>query len=79
MRYMGYPLELENAMTVGPMDPTLKAQMLAQMPGLSDEKGHDMLDLADATNYGKRQRWIRIGGGAAAGLVLGLLLASLRR
>lgn len=73
MRYLGDPT-LINTLTPNPLDPAIKAQMLALAVNLPDDKARDLLDLADATPYGGRQRWIRMGIGAGVGLAVGVVL-----
>lgn len=60
-----------------PMDPTLKAQMIAQAPNLPDAQAQDLFDVADATTVGQREKWMRIGLGAAGGILLGVVGAVL--
>lgn len=76
MRYMGDVLT--DALN-GPMDPSVKAAFLAQAPTFSDARAKDILEVVDASPYGKRQKLVRIGAGAAAGLLVGLALAKLTR
>lgn len=81
MRYMGDwadDLGLQVAMTPMALDPTVKANMMAQAKTLPDDKAHDLLDIADETPYGHRQKMIRMAEGAAAGVILGLIIAALR-
>lgn len=59
------------------MDPTLKAQMIAQAPNLPDNQAQDLFDVADATTVGQREKWMRLGIGAAGGILLGVVGAVL--
>ncbi|HVH45008.1 MAG TPA: hypothetical protein VM925_21795 [Labilithrix sp.] len=56
------------------LDPTVKANLMPYAKTMPDDRARDLLDLSDATPYGTRQRFVRMGIGAAAGLVLGLVL-----
>ncbi len=55
----------------GGMDPNTKALLVAQAPSLSENAGHDLTDISDATSYGSRQKLLRYGIGAAVGLAVG--------
>jgi hypothetical protein len=58
-----------------PLDPQTKAVLLALAPQMPDSNAADLQDILDATPYGKNQRWMRYGIGAAAGLVVGVVIA----
>ncbi len=67
--YLGAATPLPNAGgQFLPLDPQTKAQLLAQMPFVSEAFGEDMADLGDATPSGKGRRNFRIGLGVALGL-----------
>lgn len=57
------------------LDPQTKAVLLAMAPQMPDGNAADLQDILDATPYGKHQRWMRYGIGAAAGFVLGVVAA----
>lgn len=78
MRYMG-DTTIFSAVLSGPLDPTAKAALLANAATLPDERAQDLIDAADATPLGKRSKWMRVGYGAAAGLLAGLVIARLKR
>lgn len=61
-------------LTGGALDPTIKAQLIVQAGTVPDAKAQDICDIADATPLGKNLKLKRIGGGAAAGLVVGAVL-----
>lgn len=61
------------------MDPALKARIMAEAAVADEAKGRDLLDVAEANTYGKRQRWIRMAEGAAAAFVAVAVVSALRR
>lgn len=63
----------------GPMDPNVKAVLVVQAQSLPDESARDLVDVADATPYGKRVRWERIVTGAVLGVAFGVLLGRVWR
>lgn len=88
MRYLGSPtmgqsppgsaIPLPPQLGTGqPLDPLVKAQLLALAPGVPDAQASDLLDFVDATHLGKQQKFMRIGIGAAGGLVLGFALCKI--
>lgn len=84
MRYMGAmgdnpPLQIPGLPPSGgaPLDPALKAQLLAAAPNIPQAQAQDLFDVADATTVGQSTKWMRIGLGAAGGLVLGLVAGKL--
>jgi hypothetical protein len=78
MRYMGDPTSEIQTSFFQPgssgLDAAARAQLLALAPSLPEDRAEFLAELNDATPYGKRQRWIRMGIGAACGVVLGLAL-----
>lgn len=70
MRYIGAATDLFGSQ----LDPALKAQLLIAAQGMPDAQAEDLADLSDATPYGSKQRWIRMGIGAGVGLVAGLVV-----
>lgn len=76
MRYMG---DAAAGLLTTPLDPTSKAVLLANAATLPDERARDLLEISDATPLGKRAAWVRVGLGAAGGLLAGLVLARLRK
>jgi hypothetical protein len=58
----------------GPLDPLVKAQLLALAPNIPDDQAQDLLDFVDATQVGKRAKMMRVGLGLAGGLVLGVVI-----
>jgi ElaB/YqjD/DUF883 family membrane-anchored ribosome-binding protein len=66
MRYMG-------DVSLATMDQATKSQLLALAPMMTDGQAQDIAEIVEATNYGKNQRWLRLGIGAAFGLVLGVV------
>ncbi len=79
MRFMGentspFPFPLPSALPgFTKMDPAVKAAMLVQAATAPDYIAEDLADIADATPYGKQQRYVRMGLGAALGLVVGVV------
>lgn len=65
--------------TPSAMDPALKARMMAEAANVDDAKGRDLLDIAEASRYGARQRWVRMGIGAGVGLLVGFVSAKAMR
>ena len=59
----------------GPLDPLVKAQLLALAPQIPDNQAQDLLDFVDATNVGHKAKLMRYGIGAAGGVFVGLVLA----
>lgn len=57
------------------LDPSVKANMLAAAPSVPDATARDLLEVVEATPYGKKQRTIRIAAAVGAGLLLGFLAA----
>ena len=53
-----------------PLDPQIKAQMLAEMPFVSEPVGDDISDLGDATPTGKGRAQRRMILGGALGLAV---------
>lgn len=64
---------------LGPIDPTVKAQLMAEATTLPDSEAQDILDIGDATPLGHRSMLIRYGIGAGAGLIIGFVIAKLLR
>jgi len=54
-----------------PLNPQVKAQLLAQMPFVSEPVGVDIADLGEATPAGRSRTMMRYGLGAALGAVFG--------
>lgn len=75
MRYMGDPLTDLLNVSIPVLDPTAKAAAVAKAGQVDDAHAQDMLDVVDATPLGKKTKYMRIGLGAAAGLVVGFLVA----
>lgn len=73
----GPAIPLPQLGTPGPLDPQTKGALLALAPNVPDAQAQDLLDFVDATPLGKNQRMMRIGGGALAGLVLGVVACKL--
>jgi hypothetical protein len=57
-------------------DPILLARMIESAPSFPEDCARDVADVADRTVVGERRNWARILGGAAAGLVVGVVLRS---
>jgi len=64
---------------MGDLDPTVKATLIAQGSNLSDGDASTLLEVVDQSQYGSKQRWMRMGIGAAIGLGVGFLLAKAKR
>lgn len=62
---------------IGSLDPTVMATLKSQAASLDDDTAHQLLDVADATPYGEKQRWLRYGIGVACGMAVGLVVARL--
>jgi hypothetical protein len=82
MRYLGGmgaatgpAVPLPQLGAAGPLDPLVKAQLLALAPNIPDDQAQDLLDFVDATQLGKRTKMMRIGLGLAGGVVLGFVVA----
>jgi hypothetical protein len=82
MRYLGHlgaatgpAIPLPAFPSGGPLDPAAKAAFLAMAPNVPDDQAQDLLDFVDATDLGKKQKLMRIGMGAAGGLLVGAVLA----
>ncbi len=66
MRYMG-------DLSTGTLDETTKRQLLALAGNMTDGQASDLAEVVDATSFGQRQRWTRMGIGAALGVVVGVI------
>lgn len=53
-----------------PLNPQVKAQLLSEMPFVSEPVGDDISDLGDATPTGKARMYRRLGLGAVLGVAL---------
>lgn len=70
MRYMGDP----TTDFAAAMSQATKDSLLAYARTMPDDRAADLQDVCDATAYGGRTKWIRMGLGAAAGLAAGVVL-----
>lgn len=80
MRYMGAatgPAVPLPQLGAGPLDPLVKAQLLALAPNIPDDQAQDLLDFVDATHVGKNAKMMRIGLGLAGGVVLGFAIGKM--
>lgn len=74
---MGDPLP--DLVSLSISDPTARAALIAQGAALPDDKAELLLEVTDASAYGHKQKLMRFGLGAAAGLVLGYGVARLMK
>jgi len=63
---------------MGDLDPTVRATLIATGPSLSDADASTLLEVVDQSQYGSKQRWMRMGIGAAIGLAVGFVLTRKR-
>lgn len=68
MRYMGD--------AVPGLNETLKQQMIAAAPNMTDGQAQDLSEIVEATHYGKNLKWTRYGVGAIVGALVGAVLIS---
>lgn len=57
-----------------PIDADDLAFIVANADLLSDEQGAALSQVSDATSFGTRQKFVRLGIGAAIGLALGVVV-----
>jgi hypothetical protein len=69
--HIGDPLEpilpLLPVLAREPLNPEVKARLLAEMPFVAEQVGQDLADLGDATPAGSRARTMRLALGAVLG------------
>lgn len=63
--------------SIPPLDAEDLAVIVSNADLLSDEQAAGLAEVADATGYGKRQKFVRIGIGAAIGLTVGVIVGKL--
>jgi hypothetical protein len=51
-----------------------RAELMLLAPQLTERQASDVVEFADATGVGMRRGWIRLGIGAAAGIVAALVV-----
>ncbi len=62
-----------------PLDSVTKGQGVGLRPTLTGPQGEDLIDLAYATSYGKRDRLVKLGIGFAAGVAVSLAVRQLKK
>ncbi|MDB4884481.1 MAG: hypothetical protein JWL95_3247 [Gemmatimonadetes bacterium] len=54
-----------------------RAELLKAAESRSDDDAELMLEIADATSYGNKQKMLRVGGGLVGGALVGALVTAL--
>jgi hypothetical protein len=82
MRYMGDATGYQTVFFqtgAQPLDPAIKAQMIAAASSMDDGRAQDLIDITDASPLGHRTKLLRFGIGAVGGLLLGFGLSRLKK
>ena len=61
------------------MDPIVKAQFIAAVPGLSAAQQQDLYDIGMATAQATTGTYLRVGGGVAIGVAVGWLASRMMK